>query len=203
MDLCLINANPHFKATLNTAAIVFCDPAATDFLTCPPPCGSGGPPCIVSWFWLVNNESSSQLDIGSYNNVWFPCAQAQRVTDFVLPSAAGVLNCASATHRCIDKGVNLLTGQPLQCIQGTEPNGPGSRIPGVGPYSNVFGQLYGLPYNQISGIFFSGDFTLEQYELVAQIMDYQRWFVAGVPFELLDAAPDYYMDQWVQHEQAD
>ena len=38
---------------------------------------------------------------------------------------------------------------------------------------------------------------------VAQIMDYQRWFVAGVPFELLDAAPDYYMDQWVQHEQAD
>jgi hypothetical protein len=115
----------------------------------------------------------------------------------VLPSGAGVLNCASATHRTIDKAVWLASGQPLQCIQGTFPNGPDSRIPGAGPYSNVFGQFYGLVYDQIPGIFFSGTFTAEQYQLVAQIMDFKRWFIGNVSFEILDRAPDYYMDQCV------
>jgi hypothetical protein len=115
----------------------------------------------------------------------------------VLPSGAGVLNCASATHRTIDKAVWLASGQPLQCIQGTEPYGPGSRIPGAGPYSNVFGQFYGLVFDQIPGIFFSGTFTAEQYQLVAQIMDFKRWFIGNVSYEILDRAPDYYMDQYI------
>ena len=189
-----------FQLTLSPPATVYCDPAATDTFVCPtlPFCDDAAPPpCIASWIWVVNNGSSAEFDIGTYENVWFPCAVADRIDEFVVPGPAGVINCASAVLRVIDKAVWLLTGTPLQCPQGTFPSGPDSYIPGVGPYNDVLGELYGLFYNQVPGLFFSGQFTAAMYAFVAQVVNNERWSIAGVPFDLLDTQSGRWMDYWI------
>ena len=121
-----------------------------------------------------------------------------------MPSAAGNLNCNSAVLRNIDKAVSISTGTSLQCPYGTMPSGPNSYIPGVGPYSNVLGELYGLMYNQVPGLFFNGTFDAAHYAFVAQVVNNQRWYVDGAPFELLDQQAgrwmDYYIISWVSEQ---
>jgi len=118
-----------------------CDPAT---LACAATvsCGFGLFPCVLSQVWQSLN-SSEQLDVGLYQNVWFPCATATLVGTLDLPSALGVLDCSNVVDRNLDKAEWLANpAYALQC------NGT------VTPYSNVLGELYGLFYNGIPDLTF-------------------------------------------------
>lgn len=166
-----------------------CDPAATYgpwLCAVRAYCASAPPPCIFAQSWMPLNNSE-QLDIGLLQDVWFPCANAQRLNPAILPSIAGTLDCNQAVHRVIDKAVFLATAAPLQC------NGT------VGPYTNVLGELYGLVYNQIPDVsFVTDEWGAAHYALVASIVNYQRWFVSGDEVERLDkVVMEQYIQTWI------
>jgi len=168
---------------------VLCDPAAfSGDYVCPlrTYCGVSPVPCIVYQFWQVLNNSE-QLDVGAYQNVWFPCAKATIITPIPEPSVAGDLSCNSAVDRTIDKAVWLATTEPLQC------NGS------ITPFSNVLGEAYGLFQNQIPGLsFVQGVFGPAQYAFVAQVINNQRWFAENVSYNLLDGQlMDAYYISWI------
>lgn len=168
---------------------VLCDPAAVDDTACPLGvyCARAGPPCIEYQRWQALNGSTDQLDIGVLLNAWLPCAAATRVTADADTSIAGVLNCNNAVERVIDKAVFLNTTEPLQC------NGT------VGPYSNVLGELYGLLYNQIGGLYFGdGPWLGDQYAMLATLVNGVRWFAGNTPVEMLDGrVMDAYIQTWI------
>ena len=101
----------------------------------------------------------------------------------------GIIDCSNPVHRVMDKAAWIsVPGYDLQC------NGT------ITPYSNVLGELYGLLYIEIPGLtFIPGHWDLAQYQLVAQVVNNQRWFVNNKPIELLSSPmlDQYIIQSWL------